>query len=145
MVDDKNGEPKLHVDSDWKEQARAEKERLAGEQKTGAAKPAAAAGASGAAAGSRARPAGRGAGAALPPATFTMLVQTLAAQAMMFLSPERDPETGQPIQNLDLAKHSIDLLGVLQQKTKGNLTPEEKELLDTVLYQARMAYVQVAR
>ncbi len=138
MADDSTGEPKLHVDSDWKAQARAEKERLARSEQAGGAKPQAAG--SGAA-----RAAGRGAGPALPQATFTVLVQTLAAQAMMFLSPERDPSTGEPLQNLDLAKHSIDLLGILEQKTKGNLTPEEKELLDTALYQTRMAYIQAAR
>jgi hypothetical protein len=138
MADDSIGEPKLHVDSDWKAQARAEKERLAKGEPSGGAKPQAGAAEPG-------RAAGRAAGRAMPQATFTMLVQTLAAQAMMFLSPERDPRTGEPLQNLDLAKHSIDLLGILDQKTKGNLTPDEKELLDTALYQTRMAYVQAAR
>lgn len=143
MTDDKNSESKLHVDSDWKAQARAEKERLARQQQEGPAQPAAAGAAAPGPSGAKA--AGRGPAKPLPQANFTMLVQTLAAQAMMFLSPEPDPETGRPMQNLDLVKHSIDLLDVLNQKTKGNLTPEEKQLLDTVLYQTRMAYVQVAR
>lgn len=124
---------KLHIDDDWKAQARAEKERLASE------------GGAAAAAGPDAESAQAGADEGeLPPASFEMLVQTLASQAMLFLSPEPDPRTGRSMLNLDLAKHTIDLLSVLEKKTQGNLTDTEKRLIDTVLYQLRMAYVQVA-
>jgi len=52
---------------------------------------------------------------------------------------------GQPLPpNLEMAKHFIDLLQVLEDKTKGNLTPEEKGLLDQVLYEMRMTFVQIA-
>jgi hypothetical protein len=43
-----------------------------------------------------------------------------------------------------MAKHQIDILGILEEKTRGNLTPEEKQLLDTALYETRMRYVSVA-
>ena len=148
--------PKIHVDSDWKKEAQAEKERLARQIEGGAAK-AAAAGAAGAAAGAGpgvppgAAPAGApGAhGHAeherrLPPASFATLVQTLATQAAIFMSEQPHPETGEPVQHLELAKHNIDLLRVLEEKTKGNLTGEESHLLEGVLYDLLMAYVSAA-
>jgi len=153
MADDAKGEKKLHVDDGWKEQVQAEKERLDRKAEAAGTPGADQAGrpeAAGEPAGD-ARAAPRGEGAAqeevpsMPPARFETLVRTLATQAMIFLSPERDSETGQAIQNLDLAKHSIDLLGVLEEKTRGNLSAAEKQLLDSVLYQTRMAYVQAAR
>ncbi len=124
------GESRIHVDADWKKQAQAEKERLAREVET---KGPAAGGAAGADRGGR-----------IPEPTFSTLVQTLATQAALFLSSERDPRTGRTLQNLDLAKHHVDLLGVLEEKTKGNLSDEEKQLLDTLLYELQMAYVSAA-
>ena len=121
------GESRIHVDSDWKKQAQAEKERLAREAEGGGpAAPGAA---------RTGRP-GR-----MPEANFSTLVQTLATQAAFFMSDERDPRSGRSLQNLDLAKHHIDLLAVLEEKTKGNLTDEEKRLLDSILYELRVAYV----
>jgi hypothetical protein len=143
------GQPHIHIDSDWKRQAQAEKERLSREvEQKGAPAPAAAAGAgaaasaAGAAAPSPAGPRPRGQG--LPPASFATIVQTLATQAAIFMSGERDPETGASIRNLDLAKHNIDMLRVLEEKTRGNLSEEEKRLLETVLYELLMAYVEAA-
>jgi len=117
------GESRIHVDSDWKKQARAEKERLAREVE------------------GRGPTAHAGRAGRMPEASFTTLVQTLATQAALFMSSERDPRTGRSLQNLDLAKHHIDLVGVLEEKTKGNLTDEEKRLLDSILYELRLAYV----
>jgi hypothetical protein len=142
------GQPHIHIDSDWKRQAQAEKERLSREvEQKGAPAPGAAAGAgaaarTGAAATAPAGPRPRGQG--LPPASFATIVQTLATQAAIFMSSERDPETGASIRNLDLAKHNIDMLRVLEEKTKGNLSEEEKRLLETVLYELLMAYVEAA-
>ncbi len=132
------GESKIHVDSDWKREAQAEKERLARE----AEQAAAAAPAKGAAA----APPGPGSDRPrqLPPANFTSLVQTLATQAAIFMSDQQDPETGESVQHLALAKHNIDLLAVLEEKTRGNLTDEERRLLDRMLYELRMAYVSAA-
>ena len=129
------GAGRIHVDADWKAEAKAEKERLARETagRRAAAGQGAAAGTGGAAGPGR-----------LPPPSLAALVQTLATQAAIFLSSETDPETGRPLRNLDLAKHHIDLLSVLEEKTRGNLTDEEKHLLDRYLYELRMAYVDAA-
>ena len=124
-------EPTIHVDSDWKKEAQAEKERLAREAETAA--PAA----DGPAPETAAEP-------TLPPASFPALVQMLATQAAIFMSDQRDPQTGRSMRHLDLAKHNIDLLRVLEEKTKGNLTDDEKQLLDHLLYELRMAYVNAA-
>jgi len=147
------GERHLHIDSDWKKQAQEEKERLAREveQKppagagaAGAAGTAGTAGMPGAAGAAGTAPGRRGGQRALPPASLAALVQSLATQAAIFMADQRDPETGQSLRNLDLAKHNIDLLRVLEEKTKGNLTEEEKHLLETVLYELLMAYVGAA-
>jgi hypothetical protein len=149
-------QPRIHVDSDWKREARAEKERLARESEAEAARartaPAAGAGAA------AAPGAGHAAGApgqedafgqeshghGIPPATLGVLVEMLATQAAISMSDQHDPETGQPLQNLDLAKHYIDLMAVVEEKTRGNLTDDERRLLDTLLYELRMAYVSAA-
>jgi len=145
-----SGERHLHIDSDWKKQAQEEKERLTREveQKpsagAGAAGAAGTAGMPGAAGAAGTAPGQRGRQRALPPASLAALVQSLATQAAIFMADQRDPETGQSLRNLDLAKHNIDLLRVLEEKTKGNLTEEEKHLLETVLYELLMAYVGAA-
>ena len=54
------------------------------------------------------------------------------------------PRGAEPQINLDLAKHNVDLLAVIEEKTKGNLTDDEKRLLDAALYETRMRYVAVA-
>ena len=80
----------------------------------------------------------------LPPATFDFLIFSLRAQAEMqlglmhFGKPEEKPEP-----DLELARHSIDMLGVLDQKTKGNLTLEEQRMLENSLTELRYRYVQV--
>jgi hypothetical protein len=145
MAENQDNKKELHVDQDWKAEARAEKERLAREQqlKDAADK-----------ANERKRAHGILGGEAaendeqhgpLPPADFATLVNSLGTQALMFMSPHTDPETGRNLKNLDLAKHTIDLLGVLEEKTQGNLTSDEKSLLDRMLYQTRMAYVSATR
>ena len=140
----------LHIDSDWKKQAQEEKQRLTREVDQKAAAAAGAAGAAGAAsmpgaAGAPgAAPGRRGDKRGIPPASFAALVQMLATQAAIFMADQHDPETGQSLRNLDLAKHNIDLLRVLEEKTKGNLTEDEKHFLETVLYELLMAYVAAA-
>jgi len=126
---------KIHVDADWKRQAQEEKERLAREVE-GKGEKERRAGADVRARGPRAEQ--------MPPADFSTLVQTLATQAALFLGDHRDPKTGKSLRNLDLAKHHIDLLDVLEKKTKGNLSDEEKRLLDSLLYELRLAYVSAA-
>ena len=77
----------------------------------------------------------------LPPASFDMLVLSLAMQAQMELGGGMKPE-GQP-PNLEIARHTIDLLAMLQEKTKGNLSLEENRMLENTLTELRFRYVQV--
>ncbi|MFN4242022.1 MAG: DUF1844 domain-containing protein [Tepidisphaerales bacterium] len=106
--------------------------------------------ASGSTAGSGRGEAGRGEAAsgrrraAVPQASFAGLVQTLMTQALFYLG-DLGTRSGQTVVDLDLAKLQIDLLGVLEEKTRGNLTDAEKQLLDNALYEVRMRFVSVAR
>ena len=76
----------------------------------------------------------------LPPASFELLVVSLAIQAQMELGGEGTPENRPP--DLDVARHTIDLLDVLKGKTEGNLTLEESRLLENTLTELRFRYVQ---
>jgi len=127
-------EPKIIVDEDWKAQAEAEKQRLAEQDKTAASASAV----EGQAAGSQAP-------GTLPPASFATLVSGLVTQILFAMGACADPQTGRRYRNLTMAKHHIDTLGVLEEKTKGNLTPEEKQVLDSALYEVRVAYMQAVQ
>ena len=81
----------------------------------------------------------------LPPISFTTLVLSLSTQAMMLMGEIPDAGEGQPKQNLTLARQTIDLLGVLEEKTKGNLTREEDNFLQTSLSDLRIRFVQCCR
>jgi hypothetical protein len=80
----------------------------------------------------------------LPPADFSFLVSSLMFQAQLELGLLHiGDEKNKPEPNLPRAKHSIDLLGVLEQKTKGNLSIEEQRLLENGLTELRFRFVQV--
>ena len=79
----------------------------------------------------------------MPPASFGTLVQSLLTQSLFYLG-DLAMQGGEPTVNLDMAKHQLDTLAVLEEKTKGNLTPEEQRMLDGGLYEVRMRYVAVA-
>jgi len=123
MADDKD-KPKIIVDDDWKNRAQEEKEKLSEEVET-----------EGGEKGPR----------QLPPANFTTLVGAMLTQTFMSLGGYEDPKTKRRYVDLDMAKHYIDTLAMLEEKTKGNLTDEEKKLLDQALYESRMQYVQIAQ
>ena len=130
-------QPSLHIDTDWKKQAQEEKRKLAEQEQKKAAEAQAAA-----------PPKGRSAAPGrqtreVPPASFASLVNSLLTQALFYLG-DLAPQGSEPMLNLDMAKHQIDTLSVLEEKTKGNLTPEEQRLIDSALYEARMRYVGVA-
>jgi hypothetical protein len=112
---------KKRVDEDWKREARAEKERLAREKEQERKAP---------------RP------APMPPASFELVVTNYALQALIALGDIANPVTRKQELDLEQAKHAIDLLGVLEEKTKGNLTDDEKKHLQDTLYDLRMRYVQ---
>jgi hypothetical protein len=80
----------------------------------------------------------------LPAVTFFNFVFSLSTQALIQLGEIQDPESGKTVKNLSLAKQTIDLIGMLQEKTKGNLTKEEEALVDSALYDLRMRYVKAA-
>lgn len=110
-------DPKIVVDDDWKSQVEREKEQLkeqvAAEQTHEDA----------------------------PEASFPMLVTTMATQALANLGQFPDPIENKPVIRKPLAKHFIDTLDMLEEKTKGNLSSEESELLSGTLHQLRMVFV----
>ena len=80
----------------------------------------------------------------LPPPSFSFLVATQAAQISTLLGQVPNPVTGKTEVRLEMAKHFIDTLAILEEKTKGNLTAEESQLLQAVLHQSRMGYLAAA-
>lgn len=131
---DQDPSPILHVDDDWKAQAQAEKAKLAEKEK--AAKQSAK--------DSSAPKAPKAAPGQIPPADFTTLVSSIATQALFSMGAMPDPQTGQRYTNLDIARHHIDSLGVLEEKTKGNLSEDESKMLVGTLYELRQNYIQIA-
>ncbi|MCZ6736051.1 MAG: DUF1844 domain-containing protein [Planctomycetota bacterium] len=118
---------KLHVDTDWKAEARAEKERLAKEEEAKA---------------ERSEPPRAG---ELPKADFKALVGMLASQAILGLGAMGDPKSGRVVVDLPGARFSIDLLTMLEQRTKGNLTDEEVKELSQILAELRGRFVQISQ
>ena len=78
----------------------------------------------------------------LPQITFPTFLLSLSTSALMHLGLIPNPASGQVEKDLALAKQTIDLLSLLKQKTQGNLDPEETQLLDSILYDLRMQYVE---
>ena len=81
----------------------------------------------------------------LPPADFATLVNMLTTNAMVFLGQIPAPGSQQYLRNLPQAQHMIDLLMVLREKTRGNLSREEEQMMQDLLPQLQMAYVSVNR
>jgi len=133
--------PKIQIDSDWKAEAQAEKQRLAEQAKS---KAASASSSSPSGASTASASGARAAQRELPEANFETLVSTTATQALFSMGAIADPRTGQPNVQLDLARHHIDMLTVLEEKTQGNLSDEENKMLATTLYELRGRFVQVA-
>lgn len=79
------------------------------------------------------------------PADLSTLILSLATSAQLGMGLAPHPESGAVHKNLDQAKHAIDLLAVIQEKTKGNLTEDEQRLLQAVLTELRMGFVEVQR
>ena len=115
--------PEIQVDSDWKAEAQADKERMAAsEDQDGGDKP-------------------RG----LPPADFKGLMSILASQAMMGLGMVQDPGGKGVMVDLEGSKFAIDLLGVLETKTAGNLEEDEAKELNQLLTELRERFVQITQ
>jgi len=121
-------EPKIIVDEDWKSQVEKEKEELRKQESDAPA------------------PGADEAMHQIPEASFQVLLATLATQAMAMLGllPNMSG-SGNTEVNLPMARHLIDMISVLEDKTKGNLTDEEAVSLDENLHQLRMAFVRLRR
>ncbi len=105
-------EPKKNIDESWKELSEKEKEEL------------------------------KAKGGLTPPdPDFNFFVTTLALQASIFLGVIPNPATNKNEEDTQQAKFIIDTLGMLREKTKNNLSPEESRLLENVLYELRVQYV----
>ncbi len=114
--------PKIITDDDWKAQAQAEREKLSEQAEQKAAE--------------------RDQG--IPEKVeFMHVISTIASQAIQYLQPLRDPQTGQTVIAIDLAKLYIEMLGVLEEKTKGNLTDEEEKALKGIQHELRLQYVEM--
>jgi hypothetical protein len=123
-----NPEKKIIIDEDWKAQVEREREdarKAANPETAQAAQP---------------QPE-----VPLPPASLSYLASSLYFQAAMYLGLMPHPDSDKVEKNLSVAKHSIDMLDVLQQKTEGNRTADESEEIEAMLYQLRMAYVEMAK
>jgi len=77
----------------------------------------------------------------LPDVDFGTFVMSLASSVLVHLGEIAHPDTQGPNVNLALAKQTLDILGMLDEKTRGNLTKEEAQLLSNLLYDLRMKYV----
>jgi hypothetical protein len=81
----------------------------------------------------------------MPEVTFSALIMSLSTSVLYHLGEIGDLKTGKKEVNLDLAKHGIDTLALLQQKTKGNLTKDEEEILKSIVYDVKMRFVKAVK
>ena len=124
-------EKKIIVDEDWKSQVAKEKEAARHAGTPGEPSDEAPSAVGGPSEGS----------AELPPASFEILVTMLATEAMAGLGQLPHPMSGKFEANPAAARYAIDMLEMLAEKTKGNLTPSEEQGLRELLHQLRMAFV----
>ena len=122
-------EKKIIVDDDWKQQAQKEKEELKKQEEKAVQEEKPEAGQ---------RP-------PLPEANFPGLVSMLATQVFFALGLIATEENKEVQPDLEMAKFNIDMLAVLEEKTKGNLSDDESKLLTDTLQQLRMAFVHVSQ
>ncbi len=132
--DENKPKPDLVVDDDWKSQVEKEKSQAAAESAPDSAEQPPSAPSPG-------KPASEEDAGELPPASLAMLISTFYSQAMMALGVMANPVNGEKKTDLRMAKHFIDTLEMLQEKTKGNTDEEESKMFDEVLHLLRMAYI----
>ena len=132
MEENKEPQNKLHIDEDWKQQAQAEKEKLEAESAAGKEVQ-------------KAPDEEEAARGPLPEGNFISLVSLLVTQTYMALGAIRPKEEKEVKPDLEFAKYHIDTLADLEKKTKGNLTPEEEEMMRSALHSLRMMYVRLSK
>lgn len=125
------GAPKIIIDSDWKSQAQAEKEKLVAAESAKKAEQ-------------QAKAEAGGPGREEGPVGIQDLISLLVSQTLMYLGAVPDPQSGRAIVAPEYAKLHIDMLGALEEKTRGNLSENESKLLTRALHELRMEYVEVS-
>ncbi len=118
-------EKKIFIDEDWKSQVEREKEAFAKQPESA--------------------PAPEIGSHELPPASFEMLVTTFASEAMVALGQLPNPFTNEHSISWDHARYTIDMLQIIEDKTKGNLSTDEAAILETLLHQLRLAFVTLQK
>lgn len=78
----------------------------------------------------------------MPELNFTTFILSLNSSALVHLGMANDPTTGNAMKNLPVAKQTIDVIAMLEEKTRGNLTSDEGRLLTNILYELRLLYVK---
>ncbi|MFO1020390.1 MAG: DUF1844 domain-containing protein [Planctomycetales bacterium] len=131
--DSSQEKPQIIVDEDWKTKVQREKE---GQDQIPAEETPVASADTKPAAGRDAQQ--------IPAPDFLTLVAMFYTQSLVALGMIPDPVKKEPEANLPLARHFIDLLGLLEAKTKGNLTPQEAGTLESSLHDLRMAYLELS-
>lgn len=132
-------------------QAFAQAQAATPEQQAAATQPQQAAAAKGYAAarspatGSRPSETGAEAGAEMGEISFAAFLMSLSTEALVHLGEVADPSSGRQQRDLAMAQQLIDILGMLRDKTRGNLDHDEHSLLDAILFDLRMKYVEIAR
>ena len=81
----------------------------------------------------------------LPEVNFSSFLLSLSSSILLHLGEIADPQSGEKKQDLALAKQTIDIITLLKDKTKGNLTEEEQNLLEHLLYDLRMRFVKASQ
>lgn len=121
------------VDESWKDQVELEKHQVGKPSTPGHASP-----------GQPAREEPRETESGAPEARFDLFLSGLAMEALIALGDAPHPQTRKSATSLPQARYLIDLLGVLEEKTRGNLSVDEERLLKETLYQLRMRYMAKA-
>ena len=81
----------------------------------------------------------------LPEVNFSSFLLSLSSSALLHLGEIADPQSGEKKKDLALAKQSIDIIAILKDKTKGNLSEEEGKLLESLLHDLRMRFVTASK
>ncbi len=81
----------------------------------------------------------------MPEVTFPAFILSLNTSALYHLGVIEDPASGKTVVDLELAKHAIDTLGLIEEKTRGNLDGDEEQLLKNILYDTKLRYVKQVR